>query len=51
MKSKRSRRQRVRNFFIEVFRSVSSEVFVLYILVAPITKLSKIKLKDILADI
>ena len=50
-KSKRSRRQRVRNIFMEVFRSVGSEVFVLCILAAPITKLSEIKLEDILADI
>ena len=41
----------MRNIFIKVFRSVSSKVFILYILAAPITKLSKIKLKDILVDI
>jgi hypothetical protein len=50
-KSKRSRRQRVRNIFMEVFRSVGSEVFVLCVLAAPITKLSETKLEDILADI
>ena len=41
----------MRNIFIEVFRLVSSKVFILYVLAAPITKLSKIKLKGILADI
>ena len=41
----------MRNIFMEVFRSVSSKVFVLYILVVPITKLSEIKLEDILVDI
>ena len=41
----------MRNIFIKVFRLVSSKVFVLYILAAPITKLSEIKLKDILVDI
>ena len=41
----------MRNIFIEVFRSVGSEVFILYVLAVPITKLSEIKLKDILVDI
>ena len=41
----------MRNIFIEVFRLVGFKVFVLYILAAPITKLSEIKLEDILADI
>ena len=46
-----SRRQRARNIFTEVFRLFSPKVFLLYILAAPITKLYKIKFKDILADI
>ena len=41
----------MRDIFMEVFKSVSFKVFILYILAAPITKLSEIKLKDILVDI
>jgi hypothetical protein len=47
----RSRRQRARNIFTEVFRLFGPKVFLLYILAVPIIKLYKIKFKDILADI